>query len=1185
MRIGRAAVAFMFAVSSAIAPGVAWGAPTASGAGWLPPTPTYWPLVAGQDSTPSAEITSGITYQQTSFQTVGGPQRGSVLDVNAANPNVAFNPVLSSDHLASAGEAVSAMAGRTGAVAGVNGDYFNGVGRFPLPLGQGQPTHLLMQGGQVVNGGLPDDCGVLGYTADHHFTIGRESFSGTVSAGTVSAPLSAVNALVSPGPSSQCNTPTAPLGLVLVTPLWSDQAAPMDAAAPVAELADLGGSQYRVTSVSVSQSSLPAQQPGQAALVGEGNSASFVTALQPGQDISVSDGVTPDPGLVSAVGGGFLLLTDGQLNPELGAGPVPPGAPDPVQEGATVVGISQDGTRAVIGVFDGQQPGLAGGVGYHEMAGWLQQQGMYQGLFYDSGGSSDMVARLPGQTTPTVRNTPSDGHERLVAECLCFSSTETTPGPATTAVVNDGKQLGVLTGTTEPLSTYATDAAGNPASDPVSVSVEPAGLATVSGSGADMKLTAGPKPGRGWLAIQAGNAKSREPLSVAPAPASLSLSPAQPDLNNGGTQQFTLTGTAVGSPSGNFEGGGPLSVGARNATWTVSPSDLGTITADGLFTAAASGGGLATITATAGGLSATASVAVGSDTELVDPMTDVSAFSIIDKFMDVFPRNVPSPGATSISDGSISASTVSRLPTESGSIDLHYDFKPAQTVYHTNLYPNDLGHDVIGPNAAGQSPTAYSFWIKTVPAFPGALSPPAAFYVTSGYYDSSNAPLDFNIPPVVTDGWQQINVPLPATTRFPIELNYINMVNIDPTREYTGDMYIADLQADYSPRPPATQPYVPIPKNPSWLQYVNSPADFGSGGATIADFDDSHLVADDPNSTGTVVTQKIISDIKALPANAAPNLLQVNGDLTDTGSTADLQYGYQTLQSFGLPFHDAPGNHEASQGADPQNGNWSKLFGPTHYSYTDGDANFIVTDSASGGLLASDKFQVPVEEQYTWLASQLDANTSKVVFLITHMPPYDPHPVNNSHFSDPYEAQQYMQLAANYQATHPQVHVVLLNGHARGVAEQILNPQGQADPNGLPNFTIADAGVSAAAYTPIDQGGFYNYALFHILPNGDVQFAIQPVLSSIDVTAPQAGLAVGASEQLTATGTTPTGDDLDPIQVPITDPASHQWTSSNQQVASIDPSTGTLTAIKPGTATISIESGGITASTTITVTD
>jgi Bacterial Ig-like domain (group 2)/Calcineurin-like phosphoesterase len=349
---------------------------------------------------------------------------------------------------------------------------------------------------------------------------------------------------------------------------------------------------------------------------------------------------------------------------------------------------------------------------------------------------------------------------------------------------------------------------------------------------------------------------------------------------------------------------------------------------------------------------------------------------------------------------------------------------------------------------------------------------------------------------------------------------------------------VADLEGLYSPRQPVTPTYTAIPDNPSSLRYTGNPADFGLG--------------------------------------------EVNGDLTDTGSIADTDYGYQVLQSFGLPFHDAVGNHEIGQGAEPEDVNWTSLYGPTHYSYTDGDAEFIVTDSANGGLLTSDPYQVPSEEQYQWLASQLTASTSKVVFLVTHMPADDPHAVMNSQFADRYEAQMYEQLAAIFQASHPQTHVILLFGHARGVAEQLLDPLGNPDPNGLPNFTVADAGVPA--YATVDQGGFYNYALFHVLPSGDVQFAIQPVLTSIAVTAPASGLAVGSTEQLSATGTTPSGDDLSPLQVPIADSGSHVWSSSDPKVADVDPSTGEVTAYADGNATISVLSGGVTGSVTITVT-
>jgi len=108
--------------------------------------------------------------------------------------------------------------------------------------------------------------------------------------------------------------------------------------------------------------------------------------------------------------------------------------------------------------------------------------------------------------------------------------------------------------------------------------------------------------------------------------------------------------------------------------------------------------------------------------------------------------------------------------------------------------------------------------------------------------------------------------------------------------------------------------------------------------------------------------------------------------------------------------------------------------------------------------------------------------------------------------------------------------------------------------------------------------------LFHVLPDGTVEFAVQPVLASIAVTAPRPSLTAGQTEQLAATGTTPTGDDLSALLVPIADPASHQWSSSDPRVAAVNPQTGELYARSPGTATISVLSGGVTGTITITVT-
>jgi hypothetical protein len=94
---------------------------------------------------------------------------------------------------------------------------------------------------------------------------------------------------------------------------------------------------------------------------------------------------------------------------------------------------------------------------------------------------------------------------------------------------------------------------------------------------------------------------------------------------------------------------------------------------------------------------------------------------------------------------------------------------------------------------------------------------------------------------------------------------------------------------------------------------------------------------------------------------------------------------------------------------------------------------------------------------------------------------------------------------------------------------------------------------------------------------------VTPPYTPIPGNPPWLRYAVGATEQLSATGTTPAGDDLSALQVPIADPASHLWSSSDPGVAAVDPRTGVLTARSPGTATISVLSGGVTGSVTVTV--
>jgi len=1112
---------------------------------WLPPTPTYWPQVVGEQSTRPQTITGGAQWHTETYQTVGGAQKAQVMDVDLTNSNLRFGAVEAGDKLIDpSDETISSMAKRTGAVAGVNSDFF-------AINTTGQPDGMLIQDGTLEASPVaswPSDLEVLN---NGQIEMATETFSGTVDDTTTGAtdPLVAVNRI----DQNNLTEVTPYLGAVTI-------GASTIAAGTVSD------GVLTITSVKTSQTALPQLATGQEDLIARRGTAdsTWLQKVHPGDTLTVSDSLAPYSigQIQTAVSGGAYLDQNGSM-----AVPVQAGGENNVSYPIVGIGVSKDGTHAIMAVFDGRQSeNEAVGLTRPQFAQWMLSHGAYNAIEFDSGGSAEMVARLPGQANVSVLNTPSDGAERPVANGLFLYSTEAAPNAATKAVANAGKPMAVLTGTTEQVSAYATDAEGNPAATAVQVSVEPSNLATITGSptasgtSTQLTLAAGSRPGSGWLVVKAGRAVSREPLTVTAKPQTLSVSPTQPDLGNGGTQQLSVTGTA--------SGGTPLTMTPQDATWTVSPASLGTVSAGGLFTAAATGDGLATITATAGGRSATASAAVGSTATVVDPMTDTGNWAL----------NLTN-GAT----GTLSESTTQiAQPGDAGSMDVHYSIPAASGVSQVVFSPT-AGHTItVADSADGLAPNAIGVWIKGIGGTAG--TPLANGELTfAEAWTEVNGQTDTFYPTTVTyNGWQLIEAQVPSGAQLPMTLNFLDFLVINPSQTLTGDLYVADLEGLYSPRPSSTPPYTPIPQNPSWLQYVGSPGQFAPGGVTVAAFGDSHLQSADHDTTGSVVTSAIAAAIQSLPKNAAPNTVQVVGNLTDAGSLADEQYGQQMMQSFELPYHNTVGDNDIGNGADPENGNWTSVFGPTHYSYADGNAEFIVDDSAWEGLLASDPYQVPDQEQYTWLVQQLSASTSKDIFVVTHASPYDPHPIANSQFTDRYEAQMYEQLIANYQQTHPGTHVVLLNGQARGVAEQVLDPDGTLDPRGLPNFDTADAGVPA--YVTADQGGFYNYALFHILPNGTIQFAFQPVLASIAVTAPEPSLTIGAREQLTATGTTPTGDNLAALQVPIANPASHVWSSSDPRVAVVDQSTGQLVARSPGTATISVLSGGVTGTVTVTVT-
>ena len=100
--------------------------------------------------------------------------------------------------------------------------------------------------------------------------------------------------------------------------------------------------------------------------------------------------------------------------------------------------------------------------------------------------------------------------------------------------------------------------------------------------------------------------------------------------------------------------------------------------------------------------------------------------------------------------------------------------------------------------------------------------------------------------------------------------------------------------------------------------------------------------------------------------------------------------------------------------------------------------------------------------------------------------------------------------------------------------------------------------------------------------NGDqLTWDVIPLLDAIQFTSAPTTMEAGQQAALTANGRFLTSTN-EPITLPVADPFKAEWSSSDPSVATVDGA-GRVTAITPGTATITVKSGWREASVSIKV--
>lgn len=486
-------------------------APAGAHAGTLPnrliPNAPF-PRISQQAPTLES-IAPGVEYGDYQLLTTAGPLAVHVIEIEPHRSDVKLGTVLADDSLVSRGETIGSMARRTRAVAGINADFFD-IGNTNRPI------NLVVRAGVLLQ--LPYKRYALAITHDGLPHIVEFTFSGQMEIDARTMPLDGIDEMPPNG------------GLSLLTPVYG-QVRPQDNATLV-NLAPLSGmpplARYRVTGVA---DNLTAQSPGYYAVIGL-NDYGVIDVPQIGDIVSVSGDLSPLglDSITAAVGGGALILHDGEWYDD---GDAPYRRENYKRMPCSGAAVTADGRLFLIEV-DGRQRELSVGVTRMEFAALMRSLGATEGLLFDGGGSSTIVARRLGDGGADVLNSPSDGRERPVADGLFVYSTAAA-GPPVRLVARPGV-VRALPGAEVPLRIAAVDAAFHVTQTSTSViaGVVPASLGRFE-NGEFVAM----HPGTGRLMLHSGSLKGDVPLEVDATPAQTRITPARPNVDANATIALT----------------------------------------------------------------------------------------------------------------------------------------------------------------------------------------------------------------------------------------------------------------------------------------------------------------------------------------------------------------------------------------------------------------------------------------------------------------------------------------------------------------------------------------------------------------------------------------------------------------------------------------------------------------------
>ncbi|MET8859580.1 phosphodiester glycosidase family protein [Streptomyces sp. NPDC004579] len=367
---------------------------------------------AGAES--ATRIAPGVAYTELDIPAAKGVAHAHVLTVDLRNPHVRVDLLYPGAVAARA--PVSQLADSRGAVAGVNGDFFDitetqhpGVEATGATVGpaiaSGRGLKAAVPDGQRFGPALPPGThteDVFGVGVDRRARLDDVVLDGSVRGPDGIWPLGGFNQYALPVDS--LGAFTAEWGSV--SRVRATCGTDTDRAAPCStDTYEVTVRHGRVVSAADAPGSGPISR-GTTVLVGREAGARKLRKLSVGETVGVRHRLVAKSSKVPyrfAVGG-YPMMTDG----------VPlPGLDDSTTAVRTAVGFSDHGRRMQLLALDGA-PRFRAGLTIAEVTRAMKRLGSEDAFSLDGGGSTTMVARQPGADAVSVLNHPSGGAERPV---------------------------------------------------------------------------------------------------------------------------------------------------------------------------------------------------------------------------------------------------------------------------------------------------------------------------------------------------------------------------------------------------------------------------------------------------------------------------------------------------------------------------------------------------------------------------------------------------------------------------------------------------------------------------------------------------------------------------------------------------------------------------------------------------